>query len=280
MSSHAKADTLEHWRRSTASIGHVIEKECKKHFVSTGTALLTAKNSTRVCAVTAKHVLTDLDPRAKESEQIFYLRLPKDSANDDEDLGVKVDLGTIQAPRWRMLPDGSDLALLADLDLNKYFNVHAVGLQDFAEDKDIFQGASILVLGYPSFLNDESLVTPLARGGIVAWLDPINGPRQRFLIDANIFNGNSGGPVFRLNNGLDANGNFSLQSGYKFIGIVTHDVQEPAPIFDKEGNAIGMHGHQTSDEDTQYFALVKNIGGIGYVEPVEKVRKLINDNCD
>jgi hypothetical protein len=92
--------------------------------------------------------------------------------------------------------------------------VHAVGLQDFGNADDIYQGASILVFGYPVILGQDYLSTPLARGGIISWIDPTGPTDKRFLIDSNMFNGNSGGPVFHLRSGFTKSGGLVIGMGW------------------------------------------------------------------
>ena len=119
--------------------------------------------------------------------------MPEDSAANATDLGVVVQLIYNGKNLWKSLPDGSDLAAVALPDMSRYKSLHAIGVQDFGNSDDFFQGADIVALVYPIILGEDYLRTPLARGGTVSWTDPIDPINTRFLIDSNVFNGNSGG---------------------------------------------------------------------------------------
>jgi len=91
-------------------------------------------------------------------------------------------------------------------------------------DDDIDAIEDIIFIGYPKGLHDEINYTPIIRKGITAtpvYID-FNGKKQ-FLIDASIFPGSSGSPVF-LN---DTNIHFRkkdmkpVDSRYLFLGIVS-----------------------------------------------------------
>jgi hypothetical protein len=115
--------------------------------------------------------------------------------------------------------DGSDLAVISLPSPQLGFlpsKVDGVFISDFAQSQDdIYQGAKVLVLGYPQFLRkpDDTnpySTTPVARNGIIAWVDPSDPLSKPFLVDANLYGGNSGGPVFAVKNGFDKYGTFSI----------------------------------------------------------------------
>ncbi len=264
-------DYLEHWRRSTVSVGQIVDSGNGPEYRTVGSAVIVATDAQHGVLITAKHVV--YNPSQGYTPTSMRIRLPQDSANTSKDLGVEVILQKDGTTLWKSLPDGSDLAAVALPDLSRYPNINAVGLQDFANPDDVYQGASIFVLGYPVILGEAYLSTPLARGGIIAWTDP-NGPdTRRFLIDANVFNGNSGGPVFHSRNGFTRDGGMTIGGGVSFIGIVVEDAAENIPI------TAGAQPIQVIDPRTgltnQAIARVLNIGGIGVVEPSSKVKELV-----
>lgn len=81
----------------------------------------------------------------------------------------------------------------------------------------------VVFIGYPSGLRDDQQGTPLIRRGITAtpvWND-FQG-RPSFLIDAGVFPGSSGSPVFILNQGAySTTGSLVVGSRLLFLGIVT-----------------------------------------------------------
>ena len=140
------------------------------------------------------------------------------------------------------------------------------------------KGAVVAVFGYPELLGPEYQTTPIARGGIVAWTDPNGRMDHTFLVDANVFSGNSGGPVFHLPTGVMRNGGFSVGGAPKLIGIVSKDAGEEAPVH--AGPAPLKSVNSLTGEVTPFTAKVLNIGGIGIVEPISKAKKLIIDFLD
>lgn len=82
----------------------------------------------------------------------------------------------------------------------------------------------VIFVGYPSGLWDEKNLLPIVRKGTTATPVSVdfNGKKQ-FLIDASIFPGSSGSPVFIYNSGAcpDKYGNVNIGTRLLFIGIVS-----------------------------------------------------------
>ncbi|WP_193144733.1 S1 family peptidase [Citrobacter europaeus] len=81
----------------------------------------------------------------------------------------------------------------------------------------------ITFIGYPNGIWDSTNLLPVARRGTTA--SPIAVDFEgspRFLIDASVFGGSSGSPVFILNQGSFATreGGFSVGSRFHFVGVV------------------------------------------------------------
>jgi len=81
----------------------------------------------------------------------------------------------------------------------------------------------ITFIGYPSGLYDQHNFTPLIRRGITAtpiWNDFQGQPA--FLIDAGVFPGSSGSPVFLFSQGgYSSGGNFIIGSRLFFLGVLS-----------------------------------------------------------
>ncbi|MHB1701584.1 MAG: trypsin-like serine peptidase [Acidobacteriaceae bacterium] len=264
-------ELLEHWRKATVSLGQVLDLAGIQHYVTIGSAVIVATDAHHACILTARHVV--YNPENGYFPSVLYLRFPKETPGVDTDLGIAVPLTVNGRNIWQSPADGSDLAVIPLPDLSGRKDVHAVGIQDFGRDGDIFQGATVIVLGYPAILGPDFQTTPIARGGIIAWTDPDNRLGQPFLIDANVFNGNSGGPVFRVRNGFDQYGNMNIGGGLSFIGIVSKDAIEEAPVH-VGTQSIGQLDPKTH-QPIPFEAKVQNIGGIGIVEPASKARMLV-----
>jgi hypothetical protein len=82
---------------------------------------------------------------------------------------------------------------------------------------------SVTFIGYPNGIWDSKNLLPVARRGTTASpiaIDFENTPR--FIIDASVFGGSSGSPVFILNQGIysDKQGNSTIGSRVLFVGVV------------------------------------------------------------
>ena len=65
-----------------------------------------------------------------------------------------------------------------------------------ASDDDTYDGADAFILGFPGLVGDRYQQRALMRAGIIAWTDSSGPADHELLVDARIFPGNSGGPVF------------------------------------------------------------------------------------
>jgi hypothetical protein len=176
---------LEHWRRSTIAIGLPINGR----FITNGTSLLVTVNGHLACILTAKHVF--FDEKKGWIPTSVNFRLPKDAVSQEEDIGIPIVLNDSNKTYWSA-SDDTDLAIIKAPDLSKYWHVHAIYINEFGNSDDIFQGANVVTLGYPMIPGPEYLIYPIARAGIIAWVDPIEPDTRSFLIDSNIVHGNSG----------------------------------------------------------------------------------------
>jgi len=84
----------------------------------------------------------------------------------------------------------------------------------------------VTFVGYPSGLLDQHNVTPIVRRGITAtpiWNDFENKPC--FLIDAGVYPGSSGSPVFIVNEGgFATTGGFAVGNRVMFLGMITETI--------------------------------------------------------
>lgn len=95
----------------------------------------------------------------------------------------------------------------------------------------------VAFIGYPSGLYDEHNVSPIIRKGITAtpaWNDFQGQPA--FLIDAGVFPGSSGSPVFIMNQGAYATGGgLVVGSRLLFLGVLTEAIlrqqRDLPPVF-------------------------------------------------
>jgi len=115
-----------------------------------------------------------------------------------------------------------------------------LSLDVFAKDeslKDFGSVEDIVFVGYPKGLHDTKNLLPIIRRGITAsplWNDYEG--RGVFLIDAEVFPGSSGSPVFVLNEGAYSTPQgLSIGSRLVFVGMITRSLNDPA-----SGQHIGL----------------------------------------
>lgn len=96
---------------------------------------------------------------------------------------------------------------------------------------DLAAMEEVTFIGYPSGLYDEHNVSPIIRRGITAtppWNDFCGHPA--FLIDAGVFPGSSGSPVFIMNQGAYATrGGLVVGNRLLFMGVLTEAILRTEP---------------------------------------------------
>jgi S1-C subfamily serine protease len=223
--------------------------------------------------VTAKHVLCD--PAQGWDPQSIQIRFNWfDDKPVDEYLGVELKLKNGGQRIWYEHPDPSvDLAAvplaISPSDAGRSL-VDPIPLEIFASPSDLFEGASIMAFGYPGAVGPAFWTKAVLRTGIIAWTSPKDPLKSPFLIDALVFPGNSGGPVFKVPTGVDQYGNLSGGGKVTFLGIVSQGRKEVSPLY-AGGKAIEMLGPQGSIK-----LVTEQWVGVGVVEPASRVRELLD----
>ena len=100
----------------------------------------------------------------------------------------------------------------------------------YTQDTPVNAIEELYFVGYPSLLWDEHHAMPIIRRGINATridLDFQN--RPEFLIDASVFPGSSGSPVFILNEGVYRNRTTAILGASRcvFLGVLSQSVHRP-----------------------------------------------------
>jgi hypothetical protein len=267
-------EMLDHWRRATISLGQVVQEGTTTRFATQGSGVVVALDAHRGCILTAKHMI--VDPQTGIPQAHLWMRFP--AFDGENETPIELTLTDKQGrTAWVTSADAGDLAIIAiPQQAWVHSNLHGVSINDFANpETDVFQGATVVVLGYPQIVGEEYLGSPIARNGIIAWVDPAHSADSPFLVDANLYNGNSGGPVFRVRNGMDRYGNINFGGGLSLVGIVSKGPLQNAPVVSADGYVY--HQNPITGAQNQEVAIVANVGGIGIIEPASRARKLIED---
>ncbi len=176
--------------------------------------------------ITNKHVVEDW--------KTISLRLNKADEQKNPLLGDTIEITLENKPgvKWMEHPDADLCAILVRpkfdwiLLMGQQFFFKILNVQHMPSELEkeyIGPIEEVLMIGYPDGLEDTVHNLPLVRKGITATdfqLD-YNGKRE-FVIDAPIFSGSSGSPVFLCNMGgySDQDGRWQFRSRLNLLGIL------------------------------------------------------------
>jgi hypothetical protein len=278
---------IDPWRNATVAIGMLHHPKGKQRgkkrsgkpiFVVTGTGIVFGlKNdpASTPWLVTAKHVF--LDPSEGWEPETLQIRFPWfDERSVSEYLGIRIELKKNGKKRWLSHPDENvDLACLpltvAQKDAGRD-QVPRISPSALAAADEIYEGAPVVVLGYPGAVGPSFWTRAIVRHGIVSWVSPTRPASSVFLVDSNIFPGNSGGPVFRIPAGPDRRGHFMAGGKATFLGIVSQARVQMLPLT-AGGKELEV---QLKGKKRPESLFVPSFIGIGIVEPALHVRELLS----
>jgi hypothetical protein len=257
---------LDHWRESTVALGVARREGGKQIFaaVATGVIVGSVPGQKRPWLVTAKHVF--YNPAENWEPSYILVRFSWFEMRTVGDyLGVAVPLKQNGRRTWVAHPDPDvDLAYVP-LSVTPQeagrSELQAIVLSQFALPTEVYEAAPVLVLGYPAAVGAGFQVRALLRQGVIAWVSPDRPAAKPFLIDANIFPGNSGGPVLYLPQGIDPQGHVLTGGSVKFLGLVSQTRTQSTLI-------------ATSKSQPEQ-SVPLNFLGIGVIEPAQRVRELV-----
>ena len=183
---------------------------------------------THVSIVTNRHVLEGAD-----WYEFTGLRRTEDGAQPMLGQALRVRVSGPGVSTWLRHPDDEvDVAVFPSADLftrwvemsgqQPYY--HAVTPANFADFDSLDAIEDVTFVGYPNGLYDTTNFTPLARHGRTATPPALDYEgRPTYLIDAPVFGGSSGSPVFIVRDSQrpDLAGNMILESPrVLFLGVV------------------------------------------------------------
>jgi len=276
---------IDPWRDATISIGKLdsmdvsqkdgkVKKVIFFSIVGTGVLMGLPNDSLGIpVLVTAKHIF--YDPILNWEPESLLLRFSWfDDRPVDKYYGIKILLKKDNKRMWFAHPDTTiDLACIPLRISKKEIqndSAQPIPFGNFATREDFFEGASIAVLGYPGAVGPYYWSKSLIRQGIIAWLTPQKPEQNSFLVDCNLFPGNSGGPVFKIPAGMDRMGNFVL-GNVAFLGIVSKGPKQLLPTFIGNKELQIITGSDTAKVVSQSFI------GIGVIESSFRIRDLLTE---
>ena len=281
------AGWIDRWRDATVAIGHAQQAEIryangrmvkKKLFIIVGSGVIFGLNhdsSDTLWLVTAKHVFQNVHNHWAPSRlQLRFSWFDEKPAS--QYFGVRITLKQGEKQYWIPHPNPKvDLACLPLSFTTKQTGrkiLPKVRFEDFGTTKEIYEGAPLMLLGYPEAVGPDMAARALVRQGLVSWVSPTKPKSALFYIDGHIFPGSSGGPVFKLPAGIDRQGHFGSLGDVSFLGIVTQTRIHEIPLI-AGGQEIGITFKRKKVPETLHS---QNYTGIGLAEPVFRVEQLLS----
>jgi hypothetical protein len=275
----SKPAWADHYRKATVSFGRIVSDGPRQVFAVVGTGVIVNTDDHTGYFVTAKHVFDDQVQNWHPS--VLNVRFAwQENSSVETEHGISVALKDATGKNlWESAADGSDVAAIAipnSLPKAAFAgnggSIDAIGLNDFATADDLYDGATIFIFGFPGIVGNDRLVRAITRSGVVAWTDPA-GIDRPFLVDANVLPGNSGGPVFKVPDGMSRQGTFVVGGRVAFLGIVSQNFGQYYTVT-ADGRVV-----LTKFSDLPLPSVdrvnVNGIGGLGVIEPSERVRRLV-----
>ena len=157
-----------------------------ENFVPVGTAFL-VKHEGLNCLITAKHVVFGDNGQPRNGLFILSNRVGGGGGNF-----IPLDELTSLGVSWKTIEGGDVAATIMPSDATYDIKRFTVAL--FESFSNVREGDDVFFLGFPLSLgvSQTAKITPIVRAGMVA----LKNEDRSFLIDANVFPGNSGSPVF------------------------------------------------------------------------------------
>jgi hypothetical protein len=248
--------------------------------IGTGFLILSDFNASgkQIFLVTNKHVVTETDKDGKFKSnwlcgKITFLRAKGDEPDLGNSFPVVVNDGF--SDRFFMHPDDkvdlaiSNISSIIDYTAATQQNIfiRAIPLEMIPEKHNFDAIEDIIFVGYPNGIWDNKNFIPVTRRGSTA--TPFNIDycgKKKFLIDAHVFPGSSGSPVFIKESNLK-NGALTFGSNkYHLVGIIS------------EGHTINSKGELIQEivpTNIKIAPILKQMMGLGVCEKAKQLKKLI-----
>ncbi len=135
-------------------------------------------------------------------------------------------------------------------------HIYGVGPDFFDYDiKDLHAGMNISFVGYPSGFFDKKHWLPVLRTGSISSIPEINfNDKPQILVDAQVFPGSSGSPVFA-----------PVKGKYKLIGIISDGINKNIDFVEVEN---------TSEETPKTLKIPREWIGLGLLFTLESIQEV------
>ena len=173
---------------------------------------------------------------------------------------------------WIKNPNGEDVAVLAvsesalrdnNIPISCFFQDKNTLTREQAEEKGLFEGDGVFVLGFPMGLAGVDRNYVIVRSGIVARVqDWYNSASRDYLIDASVYPGNSGGPVIIKPEITKVGETKNIHQAY-LIGMVKEYVPYREFLYSRQTNTLRMELQENS--------------GLGVVVSVDAIQDTIKN---
>lgn len=238
----------QNWLDSIISI-EVMNNLSQSQPIGTGFVVISPKKN--LVLVTAKHVVIN---NSGIIPGLAY-RINEDS-NTSSVLITDNYFRKIGAGDWYY--STSDDVACRFIGRKKTSKVSASEYSYFASKDKIGPASPVLILGFPLGLRSEEHALPIVRKGIVARINPAD-----IIVDANVFPGNSGGPVI-------------YKPTYVFGSTIKSPYINEEMIVGLVSSYIPYKEVAVSQQTKQARIIFEENTGLSYVVPADAILKLLN----
>lgn len=254
------------WPKTVVMIERAHQGEKGREFIPIGTGFITEYGKFNVL-VTCKHIVFDLT----EKQLLPNLFVSFNLRNGTRARRSFDEMKQNYSMEWLFSEDESvDLALMPYEINEQTDDVRRMGRDLYESIDNLFEGDEIFFLGFPLGIDTgiQNALRPVVRQGIISLIQQ----DKNFIIDAHVFPGNSGSPVFLKPAIID----FKTQTfrAAKFIGIINSYIpyldtaislytKRPRVIFEENSGlarVIGAHYINEILKSSKFEALVKDLG--------------------
>jgi hypothetical protein len=253
-------------RRATLALGLIVKDESGRNRFTAGAAAVLLKDANnRVFIATALHVLDNpIEHWAPDTLQVRGWR--DEMKSRYEDFGATLQIRKNGVPLF-VASTKFDLAVIPATqeilqriaDDNHIATVY--GPDWIGGPSDIYDGGELFILSFPALVGTQIQQRALMRSGTIAWADSSHTGDHEFFVDARIFPGNSGGPVFASAAGITRSAGIESGRATKLLGIVSQPANTQPEL------ALGAHGPRDVVPPTA--------AGVGIIEPAHALIELM-----